>query len=46
MPRRREGEPSPYWKRLETVMKVQLGQMSARDAARELGLTRRHYYRL
>lgn len=46
MPRRREGEPSPYWKRLETVMKVQLGQMSAREAARELGLTRRHYYRL
>jgi hypothetical protein len=46
MGRRREGEPSPYWKRIEIVMKVQLGQMSARQAAQELGVDRRHYYRL
>lgn len=46
MPRRREGEPSPYWNRLQIVMKVQLGQMTAREAAQELGLSRRQYYRL
>lgn len=46
MPRRREGEPSPYWDRLQIVMKVQLGQMTAREAAQALGLSRRQYYRL
>ncbi len=33
-------------KRVETVMKVQLGQMTPTDAAKELGITRQHYYRI
>ena len=43
---RREGEQSPYWKRMEVVMKVYMGQMNATDAAQELGISRAHYYKL
>jgi hypothetical protein len=46
MKRRREGEAPPDWKRFETIMKVQLGQLSVSQAAKELGITRQHYYRL
>jgi hypothetical protein len=43
---RGEGEQPPYWKRLEVVMKVQMGMMGIEEAAKELGITRKHYYRL
>lgn len=43
---RGEGEQSPYWKRMELVMKVYMGQMNATEAARELGISRAHYYKL
>jgi len=46
MARRREGEQTPFWKRVEIVMKVQMGQMTAAEAARELGVGRPYYYRL
>lgn len=46
MPRRREGEQNPYWKRMEVVMKVYMGQLSVTQAAQELGVTRAYYYRL
>jgi hypothetical protein len=46
MPRRREGEQNPYWKRLEIVMKVCMGQLSVTQAAKELGVTRAYYYQL
>lgn len=45
MPRRGD-ESSQYWQRVQLVMKVQNGLLSAAEAARELGLTVRHYYRL
>lgn len=43
---RREGEQNPYWKRMEVVMKVFMGQMNVTEAARELGITRAYYYQL
>jgi transposase-like protein len=43
---RREGEQNPYWKRMEVVMKVYMGQMNVTEAARELGITRAYYYQL
>jgi hypothetical protein len=43
---RREGEQNPYWKRMETVMKVYMGQLSVTQAAKELGVTRAYYYQL
>src|SRR5574339_57167 len=43
---RRRDDPSQYWKRVQVVMKVQNGLLSAAEAAQELGLTVRHYYRL
>ena len=43
---RREVDASQYWKRVQLVMKVQNGLLSAAEAAQELGLTVRHYYRL
>lgn len=46
MVRGREGRVSPWWKRVQVVMKVQLGQMTVAEAAQELGVTPRHYYRL
>lgn len=46
MPRRREGEQNPYWKRMEIVMKVYMGQLSVTQAAKELGVTRAYYYQL
>ena len=45
MPRRGD-DSSQYWQRVQLVMKVQNGLLSAAEAARELGLTVRHYYRL
>jgi len=33
-------------KRVEIIMKVQLGQMNATAASKELGITRQHYYRI
>jgi hypothetical protein len=45
MPRRGD-DSSQHWKRVQLVMKVQMGLLSAAEAARELGLTVRHYYRL
>src|SRR5437868_14894079 len=44
MSARREGEQNPYWKRMEIVMKVYIGQMNVTDAAKELGVTRAYYY--
>ena len=46
MATRREGEQNPYWKRMEIVMKVYIGQMNVTDAAKELGVTRAYYYQL
>src|SRR6516162_1883486 len=46
MSRRREGEQNPYWKRMEIVMKVYIGQMNVTQAAKELGVTRAYYYQL
>jgi len=46
MPRRREGEQNPYWKRMEIVMKVYMGQLSVTQAAEELGVSRAYYYQL
>lgn len=46
MARRREGEQTPFWKRMEVVMKVFMGQMNVTDAAAELGITRAYYYQL
>jgi transposase-like protein len=46
MATRREGEQNPYWKRMEIVMKVFMGQINVTDAARELGITRAYYYEL
>lgn len=46
MAARREGEQNPYWKRMEIVMKVFMGQINVTDAARELGITRAYYYEL
>jgi len=43
---RREGEQNPYWKRMEVVMKVYMGQMNVTEAARELNITRAYYYQL
>src|SRR3972149_1705969 len=43
---RRGGEQTPYWKRMEVVMKVFMGQMTATAAAQELGITRAYYYQL
>jgi len=43
---RREGEQNPYWKRMEIVMKVYMGQLSVTQAAQELGVTRAYYYQL
>ena len=43
---RRAGEQNPYWKRMELVMKVYMGQMSATEAARELGISRTYFYQL
>jgi len=43
----RRGEASSeYWKRVQLVMKVQMGLLSAAEAAQELGCTVRHYYRI
>ncbi|HEV3029854.1 MAG TPA: hypothetical protein VG457_19900, partial [Planctomycetota bacterium] len=46
MPTRREGEQSPFFKRVEVVMKVQMGLINATEAARELGVQRSYYYKL
>lgn len=46
MASRREGEQTPYWKRMEVVMKVFMGQMNATEAAKELGITRGYYYQI
>lgn len=46
MTRRREGEQNPYWKRMEIVMKVYMGELSVTQAAQELGVTRAYYYQL
>lgn len=46
MASRREGEQTPYWKRMEVVMKVFMGHMTATVAAAELGITRSYYYQL
>ncbi len=46
MSARREGEQNPYWKRMEIVMKVYIGQMNVSQAAKELGVTRTYYYQL
>src|SRR5262245_38303321 len=43
---RREGEQNPFFKRVQIVMKVQIGQMSVTEAARELGVSRAYYYQL
>lgn len=43
---RRGDESSQYWRRVQLVMKVQMGLLSAAEAAQELGLTVRHYYRI
>lgn len=39
-------EISPYWTRVEKVMRVQAGLMSVREAATALGVSRKHYYAL
>lgn len=44
MRRRKEGDETPLWKRVEVVMKVQMGLMNVTEAARELGVTRAYYY--
>lgn len=46
MASRRAGEQNPFWKRMELVMKVYMGQMSATEAARELGISRTYFYQL
>lgn len=46
MAARRAGEQNPFWKRMELVMKVYMGQMSATEAARELGISRTYFYQL
>lgn len=46
MASRRAGEQNPFWKRMELVMKVHMGQMSATEAARELGISRTYFYQL
>lgn len=43
---RRGEDQSEYWRRVQLVMKVQNGLLSAAEAAQELGLTVRHYYRI
>lgn len=43
---RREGEQTPYWKRVEGVMKVQMGLAGATQIAREIDVSPKHYYRL
>src|SRR5688572_27804826 len=42
----RKGQPPEHWNRVEIVMRVQRGELSVSDAARLLGLSRTHYYRL
>src|SRR5262245_20601223 len=46
MARWKKGEAPPHWARVEVVMKVQRGELSVAEAARSLGLSRTHYYRL
>lgn len=46
MRKRRPRLPSPFWNRLEAVMKVQLGQSTVEEIARQLGLSRMQYYRV
>lgn len=46
MPIRGEGEQNPFFKRVQIVMKVQMGQMTVTEAARELGVSRAYYYQL
>lgn len=46
MSARREGEQNPFWKRVQIVMNVQMGQMTVTEAARELGVSRAYYYQL
>jgi hypothetical protein len=46
MRKRRPRLPSPFWNRLDAVMKVQLGQTTVDQIARELGLSRMQYYRV
>lgn len=43
---RGEGEQNPFLRRVRIVMKVQMGEMSVTDAARELGISRAYYYLL
>ena len=42
----RKGQPPAHWNRVELVMRVQRGELSVSEAARILGLSRTHYYRL
>src|SRR5262245_40597481 len=42
----RKGQPPAEWNRVEIVMRVQRGELSVSDAARILGLSRTHFYRL
>ena len=46
MTRRTEGEQNPFFKRVEIVMKVQMGFMNVTQAARTMGITRAYYYEL
>ncbi len=46
MARRRTQPPSPFWKRVEAVMKVQRGEATVEGILAELGLSRMQYYRL
>lgn len=46
MPTREEGEQSPFFKRVEVVMKVQMGLINPTEAAKELGIRRSYYYKL
>src|SRR5262245_58455442 len=46
MPQWKKGQAPAHWDRVEVVMKVQRGEISAAEAARILQLSRMHYYRL
>lgn len=46
MRKRRPRLPSPYWNRLEAVMRVQLGHSTVEEIAKQLGLSRMQYYRV
>lgn len=46
MGRKDVGSPPPEWRRLQSVMRVQVGLWTVAEACRELGLSRPAYYEL